>query len=207
VQEERIIDLEQVKGFMSVNPEMASAIAVDTYRDVIEQLLSDHQLSEAEEEFIKSLESKWHIPQDDIQEEQQLIKRFQRLRELQFEDLNEITFSRDLVKGEKAYFEGEGRLLNLRVLNTWQQNRVRYKEMGYVLDMEGWIRVSNRALEIQEGRNSRSYPIRQVQDIHLSVEEGVIEVYLNNRKNPLIISSPELFELAGILNRLSEGEI
>lgn len=204
VQEEKILDIKQIKSFVSLDPEAATAIAVDTYRDVVEQLLPDHQLSEAEEAFIKLLEDKWHIPQDDIQKEQKLIKRFQRLREIQLQELPEITFSRDLVRGEKAYFEGDGRLLNLRVLNSWQQNRVRYREMGYVLDMEGKVRISSRVLEIQEGRNSRSYPIRQVQDIHLSVEEGVIEVYLSNRKNPLIISSPELFEMAGILNRVSE---
>jgi hypothetical protein len=206
IQKEKIIPLDKISQFLPVSPEMMTAIAVDTYIDMVEQLLSDHQLTETEEGFIKELESKWGLPKEAIAEEQKLISQFQRLREMQFQGLPEVSFTRNIVKGEKPFFEAEGRLLNLRVLNTWQQDKVRYKEMGYVLDMEGLIRVSNRVLEIQGGRNTRTYAIRQIQDIHLSVEEGVVEVFLSNRKNPIIMSSPELFELAGILNKVSEME-
>ncbi|WP_291777863.1 DUF4236 domain-containing protein [Cecembia sp.] len=206
IQKEEIITLDEIKQFLPVSPELVTAIALDTYRDLVAQLISDHQLTSTEESFIQEVESKWNLPQEAFTEEQKLISQFKNLREIQFQGLPEVNFTRDLVKGEKPFFEGEGRLLNLRTLNTWQQDRVRYKEMGYVLDMEGRLRISNRVLEIQDEQNTRTYAIRLVDDIHLSVEEGVVEVFLSNRKNPLVISSPLLFEFAGILNRVSEME-
>lgn len=204
IQKEEIIPLDEIRKFLPVSPEMITAIAVDTYRDVVTQIISDHQLTDTEESFLEEVESKWELPREAIVEEQKLISQFKSLREIQFQGLPEASFTRDLVKGEKPFFEAEGRLLNMRVLNTWQQDRVRYKEMGYVLDMEGRVRISNRVLEIQDEQNTRSYAIRLIEDIHLSVEEGVVEVFLSNRKNPIIFSSPLLFELAGILNRVSE---
>jgi hypothetical protein len=76
--------------------------------------------------------------------------------------------------------------------------------MGYKLDIQGFLRLTDKSISIEEGRNIRTYPIRQVEDIYLSSENGVVEVFLHNRKSPLIITCPNLFKFAAILNKIIE---
>lgn len=198
-----LISLEKLLSFLPIYREKALSIALGHYNDVVQSALADHQFEDSENEFIEAIEDNWSIPADEIQQERKLIDSFRMLRQIQQEELPLKSFSRDLVAGEKPYFEGEGRLLVLRVLDSWQANRVRYKTKGYQLDMEGIIRISNRVVEIHEGRNIRTYPIRQVEDIHLSLGEGVVEVYLLNRKQPLVFTSPDLFEFSAVLLKAS----
>jgi len=198
-----LIPLENLLSYLPIDREKAISIALGYYNDVVQSALADHELDESENELIESMEDNWSIPTDEIQQERKLIESFRMLRQIQQEELPLKSFSRDLVAGEKPYFEGEGRLLVLRVLDSWQANRIRYKTKGYQLDMEGILRISSRVLEIHEGRNIRSYPIRQVEDIHLSLGEGVVEVYLQNRKQPLVFTSPDLFEFSAVLLKAS----
>ncbi|EOZ98125.1 hypothetical protein A33Q_1487 [Indibacter alkaliphilus LW1] len=202
-----IFPIKDLLSFLPVEKSFAEKIAITQYCDAVEHVISDHQLTRAEESLIQKLELDWEIPKSEILAETALIAQFQHLRELQREALRIIEISRPLVANEKAYYEDEGRLLNQRILDTWQENKVRYKTVGYQLDMEGIIRISSRVLEIQEGRNIRSYPIRRVQDIYLNADAGTVEVVLEGRKNPLIISTPSLFKFAGILQKATTEEI
>lgn len=203
VRDGRLIYVKNFLSFLPIDPEKALSISLAHYNDVVQDALADHQLDESEIAFIQAIEENWSIPADDIQKERKLIENFRYLRQIQEEELPLISFSRDLVAGEKPYFEGAGRLLVLRVMDSWQSNRVRYKSRGYQLDMEGIIRISSRVVEIHEGRNIRSYPIRQVEDVHLSLDEGIVEVYLQNRKQPLVFTSPDLFEFSAVLLKAS----
>lgn len=198
-----LIALENLLSFLPIDREKALSIALGHYNDVVQNALVDHQLDESENAFIEAIEDNWSIPADEIEQERKLIESFRYLRQIQEEELPLISFSRNLVASEKPYFEAEGRLLVLRVMDSWQSNKVRYKSKGYQLDMEGIIRISSRAVEIHEGRNIRSYPIRQVEDVHLSLGEGIVEVYLQNRKQPLVFTSPDLFEFSAVLLKAS----
>ncbi|RZS94883.1 DUF4236 domain-containing protein [Cecembia calidifontis] len=203
VRDGQLIPLENLVMFLPIDREKALSLALGHYNEVVHSVLADHQLEDSENEFIESIEDNWSIPADEIQQERKLIDSFRMLRQIQQEELPLKSFSRDLVAGEKPYFEGEGRLLVLRVLDSWQANRVRYKTKGYQLDMEGIIRISSRVVEIHEGRNIRSYPIRQVEDVHLSLGEGIVEVFMSNRKQPLVFTAPDLFEFSAVLLKAS----
>ena len=195
--------LDDILGFLPMDAKRASEIALSKYLEAIDTALGDHYLSSEEILWMEYLGSQWKIPISEIQEEKLLIRRFEKIRELQEGELPNLYFSRPMVSGEEGYFQGEGRLLVMRVQDTWQSNNVRYKSMGYQVELEGVIRISSRAVEIQEGRNIRSYSLRQIEDVHLIADQGVVEVYIQNRKNPLIFTTPHLFEFAGILVRVS----
>ncbi|WP_106566837.1 hypothetical protein [Cecembia rubra] len=60
--------------------------------------------------------------------------------------------------------------------------------------MEGIIRISSRLIGFHEGHNIRTYPIWQVENVHLSPGGGVVEVYLQHLKQPLVIIWPDFFE-------------
>lgn len=205
--EGEILDLSVLLVFLPIDRKNAVDIALGQYTDAVEFVLADHQLSPAEQILISQIETSWQIPSEMINAEKELIEKFQALRQLQVQPLTRIEISRALVGSERAFFEGHGRLLNQRILDSWQANRIRYKSVGYQLDMEGLIRVTDRVLEIQEGRNTRSYPIRKIQDIYLNTDGGTVEIFVENRKNPLVMTSPHLFELAGVLQKVTTDEI
>ncbi|SNR95614.1 Protein of unknown function [Belliella buryatensis] len=199
IQEGEIIPIHNIQNFLKVEPKTLEGLILLLYKDAVESVLADHQLSEEEESLISDIEVKWNIATPVVQEEKKLIAAFKRLREIQFEELKPL----DKADSDQLlYFEAEGRLLNLRVLDTWQQNRVRYKNMGYKLEMEGRLSISEQSFGITAGRDSRFYRIREVEDIYLSSENGVIEIFLQNRKSPVIISSPRLFEFSAILQKI-----
>jgi len=200
----QIIPINQIQSILNLDETKFKNLVILIYKDIVEEVLADHQLTEEEEKLISEIESKWGIVTPVIQEEKKLIAQFKQLRELQFEPLTPIVSEKSFSSDEALYFESEGRLLNLRILDSWQQNRIRYKNMGYKLDIQGILRLTDKSISIEEGRNIRTYPIRQVEDIYLSSENGVVEVFLHNRKSPLIITCPNLFKFAAILNKIIE---
>ncbi|MBW3469485.1 DUF4236 domain-containing protein [Arthrospiribacter ruber] len=187
--------------FLLIEPDNLQSITLEQYREAVEFVLADHQLSYAEEQLIRQMEERWKIPPKTVEAEHRLIAKFAELRKMQMEDLKPILLGRPPIGKEQGYFEGEGKLLNLRVLDTYQENKLRYKTVGYQVDMEGTLRITDRVIEIVEGRNSRTYPINRVEDIFLNVAEGVVEVNIKGRKNPLIFTTPEIFTFAGILQK------
>ena len=202
IQEGSILEIDHIKSFLPVASTLLDKMIISLYKDAVETVLADHQLTEEEEALISEMEKKWKIAPPIVQEEKKLIEKFRQIRNIQFTPLLSIGQNDS---GDQIYFESEGRLLHLRVLDSWQQNRVRYKNMGYKLDMEGKLSISDKAFGITEGRNTRFYPNSQIEDIFLSAEYGVVEIFLKNRKSPVIISSPTLFEFSGVLNKVIES--
>lgn len=187
--------------FLPIPLEQIQSFATHLYQASVEDALADHQLSEEEVSFIHKLEKTWQIPPTSILAEKELITQFQQLREIQDKNIPEAYFSRTLLKDELPFFEGYGKFLHKRILQTWQENRQRFKQIGYQVDTEGTLRISNRSIEIQDGTQTRTYPIRQVTNVLVSLEEGIIELSLQNRKNPVILTSDELIVVAAILNK------
>lgn len=200
----QIISKKQIQSILDLDEDQFNNLVILIYKDVVEQVLADHQLTEEEEKLISQIESKWEIAPPVIQEEKKLIAQFKQLRELQFETLTPIISQRSFSSDEKLYFESEGRLLNLRILDSWQQNKIRYKNMGYKLDIQGILRLSEKSISIEEDRNKRNYPIDQIEDIYLPADSGVVEIFLQNRKSPLVITCPNLFKFVAILNKIIE---
>ncbi|WP_236139845.1 DUF4236 domain-containing protein [Mongoliitalea daihaiensis] len=196
-------EVKSTLGFLPIQPVELQKITTYIYQTIVDESLADHQLSTKEENLLKEIESKWEIPPHKIKEEASLIKQFQELRLIEEKELSETSFSRALVRGEQAYFEGKGKFLTRRILQSWQENKQRVKEIGFQIDLEGILRIGSRQIEIEDGRQNRSYPINQIENITLSLEDGVIELSLRNRKNPVILTSEDLITVAGIIQKLT----
>ncbi|EIM78343.1 hypothetical protein A3SI_03570 [Nitritalea halalkaliphila LW7] len=69
--------------------------------------------------------------------------------------------------------------------------------------MEGIFRITNQSLEIDHGAGIRSYRIADVEDIILALEEGVVEVKIRNRVNPVYFTCNQLIKAAAILHLMA----
>ncbi len=197
-----IFQIHELQKFLPIQKEVLDQIKSIHYSYAVEVAIADHELDEEEELYMKEIESKWAIPEEIIKHENAFIQKFKNLRDLHEKPLQVL---KKLSETENLYFASYGRLLNFRIVDTWQRDRVRYKDKGYKQEMEGDLEITNKSIHIKEGRNSRSFAIRHIEDILLSEERGSLEIFIKGRKSPLIIASPDLLEFTTILNKVIDN--
>ena len=169
---------------------------------LLDDMLEDHLLSEEEERQIRELIDHLDIPEEQIASIIERIKLYSRIRQEIEKPLEELDPGVPLVRGERAYgvFDTT-RLLNERVLNRFQQDKVQYRELGYEVDLEGQLILTDRRL-LFVGRGSREYRLNRILDITADPEAGVVELTLSGRKSPVMITSPEPLVLAARIEKV-----
>jgi hypothetical protein len=197
-----ILPIQELQKFLPVEKSVLDQIKSIHYSYAVEVAIADHELSEEEEAYMKEIANKWVIPEEIIQQEMAVIHKFKHLRELHEKPLLPIS---TLSPTEELYLSTYGRLLNLRIIDTWQSGGIRYKSRGYKVEMEGELEITSKSILVKEGRNSRSFAFHQIEDIYLSEEKNVLEIFIKNRKSPIILTSPDLIEFTTILNKLIDN--
>lgn len=169
---------------------------------MIDELLEDHMISEVEERSVRTLIEELNL--SDVQLKHQLTRLddIRTIREEMKRPLKEIDPGIPLVRGEKAFevFD-QARLLNERVMNRFQRDRIQYRELGYDIDIEGRLIITDRRMIIV-GRGSREYRLNQLLNITCDPEGGIVELTMSNRKTPLIITVTEPMILAARLEMI-----
>jgi len=119
---------------------MKDQIRASILSEIIDELLEDHMISVTEEQLVLNLINELNLPEELLYDQ---LKRLNLIRTVRIEmerPLSEIDPDIPLVRGEKAYeLFDEARLLNERVINRFQRNRIQYRELGYEIDIEGKI--------------------------------------------------------------------
>ncbi len=180
--------LQQLDESCPADKSKISKIRANILRDVLDKMLEDHILDQDEEKAIKTLIEDVDIDETYIEDELDIITHFKQIREEMEKPLEPIDPGIPLVQGEEAYHIFEpARLLNERVLNRFQRDNVQYRELGYEIDMEGKLVVTDRRIMLIE-RGSREYRLNRVVDVTTDPEAGITELVLSNRKNPVLIS-------------------
>lgn len=199
------VSLESLTSFLPVGQARAKSLALFWYRFLLTEMLADHMLSEEEEESLKELEEAWQIDPAMVGSEHNLIQRFRNLRSVMNEPLSEVSISRELKRNEAGYFEGSGKLLRQVVLHRFQREGMQYRELGYREELSGTLRITSSGFEVDpDGRSPRSYPISGVLDICLNPEEGVVEVSIQNRQSPVVVTAPDVMVFATTLEKVVE---
>jgi hypothetical protein len=198
----RILDDE-----VPADKKVVERIRVSIFGNLLDEMLEDHLLSEKEEESIKKLLNQLTIPDNMIALELERLDHFSRVRKEIERPLAETDPGIPLVRGEIAYevFD-HSRLLNERVLNRFQRDKVHYRELGYEVYSEGKLIITDRRLLILD-RGSKEYRLNRLVDITADPEAGIVELNFSDRKSPVLITVKEPLVLAARLEKILEEKV
>jgi hypothetical protein len=177
--------------------------AILTHR--LDAMLEDHLLSREEEQHIRDLIDKLYLDEQFIFEELQYLSLASSIREEMEAPLQEVPASIPLVRGEVCYAEFDDvKLLEERVMDRFHRNRVQYRKLGYEVQIEGKLTLTDRRLVIT-GRGSREYRMNQVADIITDLETNIIELVISGRKNPVFLTSPVPMLISSRMEKIRES--
>jgi hypothetical protein len=192
---------------LTVSPEIVAHIRGSIFSMILDEMLGDHELDEKEVQSIHRILSNVELDQNTIVRETCRINHYQTLREASNEDLTPINVDIPLVRGEIAYFEATSvRLLNERVQNRYQHNKVQHVELGYEIELEGRLVLTDRRILLIDS-GSRELRINQILDITVDPDGGVIELTMSGRQTPIILSSPDVMILAAKIQKVLDQAI
>ena len=183
--------LKQLDEKCDAEPDQVNQIRASIFSSVLDEMLEDHMLSEDEERALRKLIDQFQLKNGYLESELERINYFSSIRKEMEKPLEPIDPGIPLVRGEEAFERFENvRLLKERVLNRFQRDNVQYREIGYEIDMEGILILTDRRLLIIE-RGTREYRLNRVVNVTADPEAGIVELTLSNRKNPVLITIQE----------------
>lgn len=198
-------ELESVEKYITLSQQELRTIKADAFAAFLEDLMADHMISKDEEQRLDFIQSSLRINDDDIAWEKHTISQMCAFRDALEMPLEQLEVDIPLKRNETCYYRCEGRLLREKIMVQYQRHGVVYKEIGYDIDMEGTIYLcSGRILIV--GRGSRSYSLNRILDVTLSQEDHTVQLILDDRKNPLIISTKDIATFAGKLEKMISAQ-
>ena len=167
--------------------------------------LQDQLLSLDQEQEIRELIKKLHLDDQFIFEELQYLDLASTIRKEMESALVETEASIPMVRGEICFAEFDNvRLLEERVIERFQQNRVQYRKIGFEIQLEGKLILTDRRLVVL-GQGSREYRMNQILDVITDVETNIIELVISDRKNPVYITHPIPLLISTRLEKIRQG--
>ncbi len=179
--------------------------AILTHR--MDHVLADRLLNENDEAQLRELIDKLYLDEQFIFEELQYLELASSIRREMEATLREEPASMPLVRGEICYGEFEEvRLLEERVLDRFQRNRVQFRKLGYEIQIEGRLTLTDRRMVIT-GRGSREYRLNQIVDIITDLETNIIELIISGRKNPVFLTNPSPMLISSRMEKIREAMV
>ena len=191
-------------GALGVDPDLLQRQCDAIYEFAVDAAINDHEVNIDEERALRQLAKDLGVRNSCISRNQGLIAYYKTIWKEAQRPLESVEITRELKRGETAYFESnDARLLVERVQDRFQRHGQKYVEVGYEIDMEGIVRVTSRVIEIDDGY-IREYYIKYIRDIEFNIESQTVEIQLSNRKSPLVITCPEAMRLGMVLEKVVE---
>lgn len=189
---------------LEVNSETVSQIRGSIFSMILDEMLSDHQLDNKENQSIQRILKSVNLDQNSFERETARLNHYQTLTDISNQSLSPISVDIPLVQGEVAYFEATPvRLLTERVQNRYQRNKIQYVDMGYEIELEGRLVLTDRRILLIDN-GSKEFRINQILDITTDPEGGVIELTLSGRQTPVILTSINLMVLAAKIQKVRD---
>ena len=167
------------------------------------QFVEDLVLGEGEEAALKMFAEKLEIPEQKIGSELETIRYLSSIREQSNSPLVAIHPGIPLDKSEECYFSSAVRVLKEKVLRTRTQNGVKIKTRGHELESEGIVYLTSKRILIVAG-GTKSYPVGKVLDHTLDMENNVLEITVDGRKTPVLLSMPSIAPFAAKLEKIQQ---
>lgn len=171
--------------------------------DHFNQCVEDMVLDENEESDLMSIIQRLEIPQTLIRGELETIRYLSSIRQQSEAPLCAIDADLSLPKGEECYFTTAARILKEKILRTRTQGGVKIKTRGHEAECEGTAYLTNkRVLVVANG--TKSYPINKILDHVLNLESNILEITVDGRKTPLLLSMPAIAPFAAKLEMVHQ---
>lgn len=176
-------------------------------QELLADLLDDHLLSDEEERAVQQVLDAAPLSDTVRKRIEHAVASYAGLREEMEKPLEEIESPVPLVRGETAFGRfGSARLLNERVMKRFQRNNVQHRVLGYEIDLEGELLLTDRRM-ILTGHGSREYRLNRVHNVIADPEAGLVELVLAGRKSPVLITVPQPMLLAARLEKITEQHV
>jgi len=173
----------------------------------LDAVLEDHLLSEDEEIQVRELIKKLDLTDQFIFEELQYLDLASSVRKEMKSPLKEVDSPIPLVRGEFCFAVFDDvRLLDERVQDRFQHKRIQYRKLGYEIQIEGTLVITDRRIVIF-GSGSRDYRLNKVLDVISDLEANTIEITVSGRKNPIYLSSKFPMIIAARLEKIKENKV
>lgn len=199
--------IQELDDYVIVEKDIKHEIRASILGNIVDEVVEDHLLSSEEEQAIQQLLNDLNLPENLIVHELHRLEHYSRIRSEISRPLIEIDPNMPLVRGEIAYeIFDSARLINERVFKRFQRNNVKYHEVGYDVDTEGRLLITNRRLMIIE-RGTREYRLNRIADITADPESGIVEIVLSNRNSPVLITVKEPLVLAARLEKIIDEKV
>lgn len=195
----------QLESELPVSEEFINQTKRAILSHYLDAVLEDHLLSEDEELQIRWLIHRLKLPENFAEEELRYLELASSIRNEMEKPLLSHPSTIPLVRGEICYAEFKStRLLEERVLRRFQRNRVQYRKIGYEIQLEGTLTITDRRMVIT-GRGSREYRLNRIADVITDLEANVIELILTNRKNPVFLTHPASMVISSSLEKVIQN--
>lgn len=200
-----IRELEQaLLGNITLSSHDFEGMKTAVFQERFRKLTADYALTKDEERYIRRLAQHFDFSGNQVREELDTLDILAEIRDEKEREPSEITVPVRLVRAERAYAAMPGRLLRKKVLQNKTEQGIRYQFTGYDADLEGMVYLTDRRVLVV-GEGSRSYRLNKVLDVILSVEDATVQLVMDGRKSPVILTleRPALFA-AKLQNVLDE---
>jgi hypothetical protein len=171
------------------------------FKKIFDSALEDHFLDVTEEKQLLDAIGKLEIPKEYVQDEIETIKIMADMRNVIEKGLQKVSVDINLQKSEDCYFTEECRLLKTKVFRRFSVSGVKYKEIGHKIEKEGRIYLTNKRILLVGGGTS-IVKLDKILDITLIVENNIIELVIDNRKNPIIYTLPKTIVFSALLGNI-----
>ena len=198
---ERIAELETLAG---LDPAFGRQARLDAYSRAHVEAVSDHDLTEAEEQALDRARIALGLSDEDVADELALIDRLRELRAIRGGDLPVVDAATKLSGREVCHLESEGRLLKRRLLRSFSRDGQRYKVRGYVIDKEGALLVTSRRVALIH-RGVTSFPIGKILDVEVDYDRQLLILTRDNVTAPTYLTTPAALRAGALVAALTEG--
>ena len=170
-----------------------------TYLDVVE----DKSLSKEEEADIFRAKRVLGLSDDEVREELDTLGTLREVRKIQEESLTPVAANIPLSKNEVCYHKSVGRVVKEKVLRSYQSGGERHQVRDLVVEKEGDLYLTSAKIALA-GDGVYSVKLDKIFDVETDLDQNTVELSVEGRKTPLILTVPDSYLFSAKLNKLLE---
>lgn len=160
------------------------------FKDVFDFYVSDFKLEKNEEIKLKSFIDTFNLDKDLLKEDLNTIEKMSNFRKEIDSELEPIEVNINL-KNEDCFYKTRAKIIKEKILKRRTVNGKKIKEIGYVENRSGTSYITNKRI-LTVGSGSYSVKLDKILDIIVTPKDNVLEITVDNRKNPIIFTTPEI---------------
>ena len=195
--------LAEVDGLVGLDPAFRHRARLDAYTRAHVEAVSDHDLTEAEEQALDRVRAAFELTDEELADELSLLEHLRELRAIRDGDLPVVDATVRLSSREVCHLESEGRLLKRRLLRSFSRDGQRYKVRGYVVDKEGALLVTSRRVALIH-HGVTSFPTSKILDVEVDHDRRLLVLTRDGVATPTYLTTPDALRAGAIVAALAE---